>query len=386
MNILDGAVVALAIAGAIGGYRSGALTRILSWMGWFVALAVVAWLAPVVSANLGPVAPFGAVMVLSFVIVSAGVIGQIVGNAIGGRLRAGLPPPTRSLDRIGGAVVSVMAVFVLVWALLPAMADTPGTPARLARESTVAELVQSWGPDAPAALRRLDRLVEDTGFPHVLDGLEPAPNTGSPPEDIDVPDDALRAAEASTVRIEGRACGALQDGSGFVVEPGVVATNAHVVAGARGVTVKTSGGVELDGQVVTYDPFRDLALITVEGLDLSPLALRDTTVGSTGGVVGYPGGGPLAVSAFEVSDRIVATGRDLYDERDTTREILVLASELSPGDSGGPLIDNSGAVVGVAFAIAPDRSGTAYALSIDELRAALAAPRTADGNAGRCIT
>jgi len=91
------------------------------------------------------------------------------------------------------------------------------------------------------------------------------------------------------------------------------------------------------------------------------------------------------VSPFEVVDRLRAQGRDLYDERATLRSVLVLASELAPGDSGAALVDPGGSVLGVAFAIAPDRSGTAYALDPAEVRSVLEARGDRAVDTGPCL-
>jgi S1-C subfamily serine protease len=101
-------------------------------------------------------------------------------------------------------------------------------------------------------------------------------------------------------------------------------------------------------------------------------------------VFGYPGGGSLEISPFEVREAVEAVGRDLYGDGPTQRQVLVLASRLAPGDSGSALVNPDGAVVGAAFAIAPDREGTAYALDSDEVREALDAPR-APADTGPCL-
>jgi S1-C subfamily serine protease len=187
------------------------------------------------------------------------------------------------------------------------------------------------------------------------------------------------------VRVEGEACGRIQEGSGWVVGPGVVVTNAHVVAGEDDTVVIPEGGDEEDATVVAFDPSRDLAVLAVPGLDAPPLSLSDPEQGDIGAVLGHPGGGPLEVSPFEVVDQVEAQGRDLYDERTTLRSVLVLAAELAPGDSGGALVDPTGSVIGVAFAIAPDRSGTAYALDPQEVRAVLDEASGAEVSTGPCI-
>ncbi|MBA2626261.1 MAG: trypsin-like peptidase domain-containing protein, partial [Acidimicrobiia bacterium] len=162
---------------------------------------------------------------------------------------------------------------------------------------------------------------------------------------------------ASTVRVEGAACGRIQEGSGWVAGPGLVVTNAHVVAGEDETVVISPNGNDADAER-----------------------------GTTGAVLGYPGGGPLEVSPFEVEQELSAVGRDLYDRRDTRREVLVLAADLAPGDSGGALVGPDGSVVGAAFAIAPDRRGTAYALAPSEVRAILEARGTERVDTGACLS
>src|SRR5690606_31681351 len=120
---------------------------------------------------------------------------------------------------------------------------------------------------------------------------------------------------------------------GFFVSEDLVVTNAHVVAGEDETTVELSDGSTLDAEVVAFDPARDLAVLRTRGGGAPPLPLRDAEVGDTGGVFGRPGGGPLEISPFRVADQIDARGRDIYDSGTTNRDVLVLASELAPGDS-----------------------------------------------------
>ena len=104
-------------------------------------------------------------------------------------------------------------------------------------------------------------------------------------------------------------------------------------------------------------------------------------------VFGHPNGQtPLAVSPAAIRQQVTAVGRDLYDARETRRQVFILASDLAPGDSGGGLVNPTGTVVGVAFAIAPDRPGTSYALTTDELRPVLALGGSAAVNTGPCLS
>jgi S1-C subfamily serine protease len=156
-----------------------------------------------------------------------------------------------------------------------------------------------------------------------------------------------------------------------VVGEDLVVTNAHVVSGERETEVIRDDGSRADATVVAFDPDRDLAVLRVPGLERDPLAVTPSTDGATGGVYGHPGGGPLRVAPFAVSRRITAVGRDIYGTGVTSRDVLELRSSLRPGDSGSPLVDARGDVVGVAFAIAPDRADVAYALATPELEAML---------------
>jgi S1-C subfamily serine protease len=193
---------------------------------------------------------------------------------------------------------------------------------------------------------------------------------------------------ASTVKVTGAACQRVQDGSGFTAAADTVVTNAHVVAGQRqGRTeVIRPDGRRLSASVVVFDSNRDLAVLRVPGLGQQPLSISTGAPGTRGAVFGHPGGQQRVRAApAAVRSRIQAVGRDLYDSRLTRRDVFVLASDLRPGDSGAPLVSQAGSVIGVAFAIAPDRSGTSYAVTDRELRSALSASRTSPVGTGPCL-
>ena len=149
--------------------------------------------------------------------------------------------------------------------------------------------------------------------------------------------------------------------------------------------VRRPDGRLLPATIVLFDPGRDLALLTVSRLGQAALPIASSDEGTPGAVLGYPGGqNTVRVAPAIVRREAPTTGRDIYNRTRTERQVLYLASSLRPGDSGGAVIDADGRVIGVAFAIAPDRPGTAYALDDSELRAALAAPRR-PGSGGPCI-
>lgn len=386
MNGLDLLIVALAVAAAVGGYRLGFVARVVSWLGLLAGIVAGSlWLPDVVDALDGRIGRADLVFVAAAVVVGGGLLGQAVGLFVGARLHLVIPlGPARTVDAAVGAAVGVLGVAVAVWLVVPAMADVPDWPARQARGSVVLRGVDRIFPDAPDATRTVRRLLGDR-YPQVFDALRPTPELGPPPTSGGLDQAVTDRVTASTVLVAGEACGQIQEGSGFVVGPGLVATNAHVVAGEPTTEVETTDGTRHDGRVVAFDPDRDLAIVAVAGLDRPALPLGDAAVGDRGAVFGHPGGGPLRLAPYEVGERVTASGADIYDDGGVEREVLVLASALRPGDSGSALVAPDGDVVGVAFAIAPDRPGVAYALSTDELESVLATVGTETVSAGPCL-
>jgi S1-C subfamily serine protease len=385
VNLLDLLVVALMVAAGIGGYRLGFLARALSWAGMALGLVLAARFLPSILERFENGNPSGKLMIAVGVLLGGAFLGQAVGLIIGAQLHTVLPPGGRPLDRSAGAVSGVLGVLVGVWLMVPTLGAVPGTMARLARTSAILGFVDSSLPPPPDTLQALRRLVGEQTFPQVFSGLQPAPDVGPPPAESGLSQAVLDAVIPSTVQIEGPACGRIQEGSGFVAGEDLVVTNAHVVAGESETLVLTQDGRSLAATVVHFDPDRDLAVLAVPDLGLPALPIGDAEPEDIGAVLGHPGGGPLEVSPFLVSDEVEAVGRDLYDRRETRRQVLILASDLAPGDSGAALVSPEGEIVGVAFAIAPDRPRTAYALDVLELEAALSAPRGNEADTGRCL-
>ena len=144
-------------------------------------------------------------------------------------------------------------------------------------------------------------------------------------------------------------------------------------------------GQDKPATVVAYDPFRDIALLRVDGLDVPPLPLAEPRTGDRGAVYGHPGGGDLRAAPFDVAERVQAEGKDLFGDKRIVRDVLVLSTSLRPGDSGAPVVRDDGTVIGIAFAVAPDRSTVGYALTSDELQAVLASAHDTSVSTGRCL-
>jgi S1-C subfamily serine protease len=375
LNLLDLAILSMAVAAAVAGHRLGLVTRATSWLGMIVGIAVAARLVGPVARAIEGASDARMLLTATGLLLGGAFLGQALGLLIGSQLHYALPTGwPRDVDRSGGAVMGVLGVAVTVWLLTPAMAQVPGVTARLARTSVITRALADVLPPAPATLQDLERLV-GADLPTVLADLEPAPDLGAPPASSGLSAEVQDRVATSTVKVEAAACGRLQDGSGAVVGPNLVVTNAHVVAGGDDIVVERHpDGAQVPAELVAFDPRRDLAVLSVPGLDRSPLPLGDTEAGDVGAVFGHPGGGPLEVSPYEVGEEVTATGRDIYGAERTERQMLFIAAELRPGDSGGALVDPAGSVVGVAFAIAPDDPDVAFALTIEEVRAVLEGP------------
>ncbi len=277
-------------------------------------------------------------------------------------------------------------MLLLLWLLLPALADIPGEISSQVRNSTIAQAVESAAPRAPKPLQELRQAVVDANFPEVFSGMRPAPNTGPPPEASVLPPDVQERVGASTVRLSGRACSRVLSGSGFAVDDETIVTNAHVVAGVDRPTVIRPDGRQLNATVQVFDPARDLAVLRVPGLGQAALEIGSADIGTEGAVFGYPGGQrEFEITPARIENKLSAVGRDLYGTSTTRREVFILSASVEPGDSGGALTDADGVVVGVAFAIAPDRPSTAYALTSEELNAVLAVPRGGAVDTGSCL-
>ncbi|MFW5933482.1 MAG: trypsin-like peptidase domain-containing protein, partial [Actinomycetota bacterium] len=288
-------------------------------------------------------------------------------------------------DRIAGGVVGGVLAVVLIWFLLPAASEVPGGVAREVRSSTIASAIDELAPTPPNAARGLRTLIASTRFPEVVGDLGPTPATVDPPEQASVADAVIDTATDATVRVSARGCDRRYEGSGVTVAPDTIVTNAHVVAGAEEVRLTSPDGNQHDADVVVYDPERDLAVLEADGLGQQPLELGRAEAGSEGVSIGYPGGTTTPrVAPVTISERRTAVGRDIYGVEETEREVLFLAASLEQGDSGSPVVDADGQVVGIVFAVSPDRDTAAFALDRTEVDAVLDAPRVT-GATGACI-
>lgn len=387
MNLLDLVILVVAVSAAIGGWRLGLLARVTSWIGLGLGLYLGARLLPIIVEAMDGSPQVRMFLVALMVLIGGAFIGQALGLLVGSRLHLALPKgQAQTVDRTGGAVAGILIVLAAVWLLSPLGAEINGWPAEQIRNSTITRAVDRAFPAAPDPLRTLRQVIGEDRFPKVFDALRPAPDLGAPPAASTLSADVAARVTASTVKVEAGACDRIQDGSGSVIGEGLIVTNAHVVAGAEAVAVQRGDdGERLAAEVVAFDPNRDLAVLFAPNIDRPALPISDVDIGGQGAVFGYPGGGPLEVSPFVVGERVRARGVDIYDRRPTVRDVFILSAQLGPGDSGGALVNPDGELVGVAFAIAPDRADVAYALTSAEVDTVLAGGLSAEVDPGPCL-
>jgi S1-C subfamily serine protease len=192
--------------------------------------------------------------------------------------------------------------------------------------------------------------------------LADPPDPGPPPASHGLSANEITRIAPSTVRVFGISCGRAAEGSGFAIAHDIIVTNAHVLLGVDDPTIEVESGLRAAADIVAFDAHNDLALLRVEDVRFEPLPLGTADDGTTGGVFGWEQGPTLEVTPFRVDRpvtvRIEAVGTD---ER-VGRPSYLLAADIESGDSGAPLIDKTGTVVGIAYMSTTRDASVGYAL------------------------
>ncbi len=385
---VDIVVVVLLVLAALHGLRVGALIQVLTLAGFVLGVTLGALLTDVVDPAVHS-APAKAAVALALVIgvgTIFGVLGRILGswgNVAARRIRLG------PLDSAAGIGVALVAAMFGIWLVANELAQSQyGWLSSAIQRSSVVRAVDGVMPPLPDVFSRVQGFLGGPGFPPVFSELEPAPTHVATPTGTWA-QGVARTADASTVKVLGQACGYVQEGSAFVIAPGALLTNAHVVAGEAATTVDVSGQ-QFPARVVYFNPTYDLAVLRTSAPLGAPLTLGTSTVpsGTQGAVVGYPENGPLTVDPAAVADELDAQGRNIYNEGTVTRRVYQIDANVQPGNSGGPLVDASGTVIGVVFSRSTAYSDVGYALASPGVRtrALAAARRTAAVGTGGCTS
>ncbi|HET8742821.1 MAG TPA: MarP family serine protease [Gaiella sp.] len=341
MNRLDWIALAVVVLTGVAGVRRGLVTGVLS-LGGLVAGAIVGARAVPAFVGLGGWTPLVALAGAAM----GGILGQYVGLFVGHTARRSLLPlaPLRIIDSAGGVLLGLATGLALCWVVGAALLYVPGQSdlRRLAQDSSILSgLTQALPPEEVMnALQRIDPFSAIVG--PATGVAEPDPAIARDPE--------VRRAGASVVRVRGYACGLGIEGSGWIVRPGFVVTNAHVVAGIRTPVVYRREGQRAQATVVSFDADNDVAILRVEGLKGRPLPVSEPQRGDPAALLGFPLDGPYTVSAVRMGGTARVATRDAYGRLRVGREVVGFRGEVQSGNSGGPIVDRDGHVVATVFA------------------------------------
>lgn len=387
---LDIAVIGVALIAAISGWRSGALGSLMSFVGVVLGAIAGVMLAPhVVSHVHSPRGKlFTALLLILALVVIGEVAGVVLGRAVRGSIRSG---PVRVIDSFVGVALQLVVVLVAAWLLgSPLTTSNQQNLAAAASGSQVITEVDKYAPDWLRSVpKRMSALLSTSGLPDVLEPL------GTPIQAVEPPDPTLAdslvvsKSQPSVVKIRGvaTACQKVLEGTGFVIAPNRVMSNAHVVAGSESVTVEAEGK-KYDATVVSYDPNADISILDVPNLPQQPLVFADdpAKTGTDAVVLGYPGGGDFVATPARVREIIELSGPDIYKSTTVNREVYTIRGLVRQGNSGGPMINRAGQVIGVVFGAAVDDNDTGFVMTTDEVARQLAKiGNTAKVPTGACV-
>jgi len=347
---LDWLIVAFASILAIFGFRQGFIVGVLSFGGFALGAFLGTRLAPLVlpQGSASPYAP------------AFGLLGALLGGAIlasgfegvGFRLRRVLIIPGMGLlDGLLGAALGAVLALGIVWIVAAVAGQTPG------QATLQADIQRS------AILRKLNQVLPPSGpILNALARLDPIPSISGPSPDVAAPLPAIAhapgvaRASRSVVRVDGTACGLAIEGSGWVAEPDVVVTNAHVVAGETDTSVEVGGeSASLPAEPIAFEPQHDIAVLLVPELSLPTLSFADSTAsGTPGAILGYPENGPFDVQPGRIGTTQTVITQNAYGQGPVSRLLTPLRGLVRPGNSGGPLVNVDGQVLTTVFAATVD--------------------------------
>jgi S1-C subfamily serine protease len=373
-DFLDLILLTLSAAFAVAGYRQGFIIGILSLAGFLGGVAGGAVIAPPISRAFAHSPPWQAIIAVLVVFATA-VTGMLVASGIGVAVRSRLTGgPATFIDSVGGAAVNVVSVLLLAW-LIGSLVSFPSV-SRQVSDSLVLRAVDKVMPHQVLYLPVFPPLAGLLGAGGIYSPIFSAIGAEG---GLDLPAASrsvlhTRAAgviDRSVVKIEGVApsCSLKIEGSGFVVSPQHVLTNAHVVAGVTdGPRVFATDGASYGSQVVFYDPQKDVAVLYVPGLRAAAMRFTGPPgYGAPAIVAGYPLNNPLTLNPASVGSSIDAYGPNIYQNETVHRQIFPIHASVQPGNSGGPLVAPDGQVYGMVFAASTSVANSGYALTASEI-------------------
>lgn len=338
--------IALALVGvtALFGFRKGLVASALSVVGIVIGAVIGARIAPhLLPGGDSPFTPLAALVGAAVGAVLFEMVGTMAGSSLRGAMRV---PPLRTLDSLGGLLLGAAGGLALVWVGGAVALHLPGqTQARRAVQES-------------AVLSELNHLVPPSRVMEAIERVDPFPAITGPalprqapdPEVLERP--GVGVAAPSVVRVLGSACGLAVSGSGWVARPQLVVTAAHVVAGQRDTVVElgAGSGQRLPARTVVFDARNDIAVLRVRGLQAEPLPIVPGEPGTAVAILGYPENGPFNATPGRLGQTVTVVGEDAYGRGPVRRTVTSLRGNVRRGNSGGPAVNESGAVTTTVFA------------------------------------
>jgi S1-C subfamily serine protease len=351
MTAVDWIIVAFVLAMAVWGYAQGLIVGALSLAGFGAGALLGSRVGPLLLDE-GSKSPYAPLTALMGALVIGGILAslfEVVGFHVRRALAQRVGEPLRVIDGIGGAGLLAVVGLGVAWIAGAVALQTPGLEnlrRDIQRSSILGSLNQSLPPSGPVlnALARFDPIPTIAG-----------PEAQVPPPTSRIArDPQVRAASSSVVKVLGTACGLGVEGSGWVGRDGVVVTNAHVVAGQDDTTVQVGGtGPHHDAELIWFDERNDLALLRVSGIAGQTRALPldvNAKVGTSAAILGFPENGPYDVEPARLGGTREVLSDDAYGNGPLRRLITSVRGRVRSGNSGGPIVDGDGEVVGTIFA------------------------------------
>jgi S1-C subfamily serine protease len=357
------------VAAFVRGSEVGFVRQFFSTTGFFAGLFLGAWVNSLIT-HLADAPGTRALMTFTLVLLFSLTL-MVAGEYTGMRIKFRLHETRiqNKLDAIFGSILAMVTLLAAVWLGAAIFRNIPDEGwQRQIRNSRIVTLLDSNLPSAPAVLTQLGNLIDPNNFPQVFTGLEPRLKTDAPLPDMGELTPAVRQARPSIVKIEGEGCNRIVEGSGFVTGDNVVVTNAHVIAGVSQPFVLDQNGKH-GADVVLFDPDLDIAILRAENLAGEPLPLENQLLenGTPTAVLGYPSGAGFTAGPGVVLETFTARGRNIYNQGDTLREVYSVKTDVGQGNSGGPMVNADGEVVGVIFAKSINYRQVGYALTMDQV-------------------
>lgn len=350
MTFVDWLIVLFTVLLALRGYTRGFVVGALSLVGFGLGAYIGTRVGPLLLPH-GDHSPYAPLFGLAGALLAGGVLATgFEGLGLSAR-RVVRIPGFDVFDGVLGAGLTGCVALGIAWIIGAIVLQSSGSP------QLRADVQRS------AILRALNSALPPSGgILNALARIDPLPTVSGPPADVSPPTRGIlaapgvRAASTSVVRVLGSACGLGIEGSGWVAGPGLVVTNAHVVAGESDTVVQVHGlGPSLRAVPVVFDPHNDIAVLHVSGLSEPALKLApNPRAGQSAAILGYPLDGPFNRQPGRLGQTRLTETQNAYGQGPVLRRIASLRGLVRPGNSGGPMIDGAGQVLATVFAAITD--------------------------------